>query len=237
MNLIRSSFKGIVEEMKTKLEEAENEHKMLGEIPTSLAEKRALFRSIREEIWKGVNSTTFGGDISSLHNGADMTPSARFLEASESFQNTLHSSKLATVSDIVVGRTVVAIHDGKEVRDEVCFVDDKSGKVYLKETVKLKGETFLGLGLTGLKNDKPGNIIQYSDNVYIERDDGTVDMLYSFEHSLVRPDPELLIELIKKNRLYKLPIFLNTDLFEKLVANHIEEEWAQPAMELLSSIN
>ncbi|KAL7532137.1 hypothetical protein ACHAXR_004459 [Thalassiosira sp. AJA248-18] len=79
MNLIQSSFKSIVSEMKENWDSAASELKSLGEIPSNLTEKRALFRRIREEIRNGLGAETLGGRIDSLHsNTSSMRPSAKF---------------------------------------------------------------------------------------------------------------------------------------------------------------
>ena len=104
MNLIRSSFKGIVTDLKEKRDQAVTEYQALGDIPASIEQKRSLFRSVREEIWNGVSSQTLDGRISSLRNSTGMRPSAEFHEASHRFQDTLNSSKLATVSDVALAR-------------------------------------------------------------------------------------------------------------------------------------
>ena len=104
MNLIRSSFKGIVTDLKEKRDQAVTGYQALGDIPASIEQKRSLFRSVREEIWNGVSSQTLDGRISSLRNSTGMRPSAEFHEASHRFQDTLNSSKLATVSDVALAR-------------------------------------------------------------------------------------------------------------------------------------
>ncbi|CAJ1965007.1 unnamed protein product [Cylindrotheca closterium] len=50
---------------------------------------------------------------------------------------------------------------------------------------------------------------------------------------LVRPASEWIRKLIKMNRPYDLPIFINTEAFKGIVANLIDEDWRLPAEELL----
>jgi hypothetical protein len=83
------------------------------------------------------------------------------------------------------------------------------------------------------KKGVPGNIIQYSDNVYIENPGGNVKQLRAYDIKSTRSDPAWISELIKQNRPYKLPIFINTYVFEAIVADLIEREWKTPTMDLL----
>lgn len=234
MELIRSSFKDIISKLKDQHAESLTSYEAFGEVPSNLAEKRSLFRSVKEEISKQINATTLDGRIGTLHNDVKMRPSAKFHDASETYMDILYSSKLANISKVTVGTKVIAIYEGEEIRGEVCFIDEKKGLVYLKDDVEV--QNISTQSVINLKKNEPGNIIQYSGNVYIERDDGTIDELNHIPDTkkLVRADPEWLADLIKQNRPYKLPIFINTYVFDAIVANLIEEEWAQPTMDLLN---
>jgi interferon-induced GTP-binding protein Mx1 len=228
MHIIRSSFKGIARDLNNQQEETMKEYDLLGEIPSSLTEKRSLFRSIKEHMWKSIGTTVLSGQIRSLNRDADMRPSAQFLDASQRFQDVLNSSKLATVSDVKAG-TLVVVPTENNAAGEVCFIDND--KVYLENMVDEINVT--NSSITSYRKNEPGNVFTYSPYVYIERKDGTIDQLKPLERKLVHPDPEWISILIKKNRPYKLPVFINTDVFEAIVAHLIEEEWAPPTMELL----
>ena len=103
MDLIRSSFRGIEHDLKAKRDEASMAYQELGKVPINLSDKRSLFQSMKEEIWKGISSKTLDGRLS-LHCGLQMIPSAKFHEESKSFQDALNSSKLANISKVAVGR-------------------------------------------------------------------------------------------------------------------------------------
>ena len=132
MDLIRSSFKGIEHDLKAQRDEASMAYQELGKVPINLSDKRSLFQSMKEEIWKGISSKTLDGRLS-LHCGSQMIPSAKFHEESKSFQDALNSSKLANISKVAVGSKVIVINDQKEVFGKVMYMDEKD-KVYLKYT-------------------------------------------------------------------------------------------------------
>ncbi|KAL7530235.1 hypothetical protein ACHAWF_003293, partial [Thalassiosira exigua] len=114
MKLIHESFKSIISEMKDRRDEAVTELKSLGDIPSSLREKRALFRTVREEIREGLGAESLNGRISQLHSSEDKRPSAAFHLASQQFQDELSSSKLANISSIKVGTKIIANSNGRE---------------------------------------------------------------------------------------------------------------------------
>lgn len=161
-----------------------------------------------------------------------MRPSARFLEASTLYQSTLSKSKLANISEVVVGRKAVAYAKDKDEYDHgtICFIDQSNGKVYLKEFTSEGTPPF---AVTEKKKGIPGNIIQCSNKVYIEGPDGSVEELQAYDIKTTHSDPAWISELIKYNRPYKLPIFINTHVFEAIVADLIESEWMEPTMDLL----
>lgn len=75
MELIRSSFKDIISKLKDQHIESLASYEAFGEVPSNLAEKRSLFRSVKEEISKQINATTLDGHICTLHNDVKMRPS------------------------------------------------------------------------------------------------------------------------------------------------------------------
>ncbi|KAK1745827.1 dynamin family protein [Skeletonema marinoi] len=135
MKLIQSSFMSIVSDLKSQRDESLELLTSLGAIPSTLTDKKALFRGIKEEIWSGMGSQTLDGRICSLHNDTEMRPSAQFLDASTRYQTTLSKSKLANISEVVVGRKAISYDKDKEKYDHgtVCFIDQSEGKVYLEE--------------------------------------------------------------------------------------------------------
>lgn len=232
MKLIQSSFMSIVSDLKSQREESLEHLTSLGAIPSTLSDKKALFRKIKEDIWSGMGSRTLDGRICCLHNDTEMRPSARFLDASTHYQTTLSKSKLANISEVVVGRKAIAYDEGKGKYDHgtVCFIDQSQGKVYLEEFIH-KGRA--PSSVINNKKGITGNIIHDRNKVYIEGPDGSVEELCTYDIETTHSDPAWIRELIKHNRPYKLPIFINTHVFEAIVADLIEREWMKPTMDLL----
>ena len=232
MHLIRSSFKGIEHDLKAKRDEASMAYQELGKVPTNLSEKRSLFQSMKEMIWKEISSKTLDGRLS-LHCGS--LPSAKFHEESESFQDILNSSKLANISAVKVGSKVIVIHDQKEVFGKVMHINE-TDEVYLKEIVTENVPlTFVS---SYYSKAKPGAIFVSTDkHVYLRLgdDNDTSDELTPIKRVLVRPNPEWINNIIRQNRPYELPIFANANVFKAIVADLIKNEWTQPAIDLLDS--
>ena len=228
MKLIHSSFEDIISEMKDRRDESAQELKALGDLPSTLMEKRALFRNVREEIQDGIGAETLNGRLSTLHSSAfAMRPSAEFHSASKQFQRELNSSRLANISCIEVGSKVIAMVGGEKVQDIVCFIDNKNDNLFVKSFVlkNEKQESFLPI--------KFGKVFSTEGKVYHAKLDGTFDQLREIPRKLARSDPQWINELIEKNRSFHLPSFIDPDVFEAIVGEKMESEWRTPAMKLL----
>ena len=374
MNMIRSSFKGIEQEMKAKRDKAALAYQELGKLPSNLSEKRFLFQRIKEEISNGIRSITLGGRICSTQNGNKMRPSAEFQLNANSYQTSLNASKLANISEVAVGSKVIVLDGECEVRGEVVFINDNDD-VYIKQVVPKKaavatnpyafgslnnnspafgasdpvsvtpspfktapnnpfavdgaftaigstvapyrttqtadGTTFQTItampqyeqksleelrlddymvknkskkdssekrrirssakplfeaasasggggisfgsfgrsssnaGFPPMSSAAPTNLFPTKaasggglfgsapDSVRLENR-FTVG-IQPFKRTLVRPDPEWISDFIKWNRPYKLPIFIDTDVFNAIIVNLIEREWVKPGTDLLES--
>jgi hypothetical protein len=61
------------------------------------------------------------------------------------------------------------------------------------------------------------------------------DTLHGRALSKVRRDPDWIRKLIKKYRPLKLPIFLNTEVFAKIVAKCMDKDWQGPSLDLVAA--
>ena len=210
--------------MKSLADESAKDLKALGELPSSLTDKRALFRKVRDEIREGLGVESLNGRT--LHSSHDKRPSAEFHWASNEFQRELSASKLANISTVQVGSNIIAMVDNKEVQDTVCHVIGND--IYIKKCVtkNCKHPTWSHM--------KKGTTFKHS-GIWFAKMDGTFDELKPISRKLARVDPTWVRELIEKNRPFSLPIFLNPDLFDAIVADKIEDEWKGPTMKLLDS--
>lgn len=311
MIIVRSSFSSIISEIKEKQEIASVELDQLGDVPTTLLEKRSKIRHICEVILRDLNAEVLGGARGESTN-TRIKPSAQFHKASAEFRDKLSKTKFANISDIKTGSSVVAIVNGEEVRDEVCYESteyiyikrnaveiqnvspqtamSKAGKPFdapftqpavvrttssfFEPTIKQDGsssitmhsitameqyentsveELRLGDHFTRVKerenpfqmtkafqlakekqNEHNCFYLSESGRVCIQRSDGTFDILSPIPRSSVRADPQWLCDRIQDNRPYALPIFIDTRVFESIVAEFIGNEWNKLSLDLLT---
>ena len=230
MNLIRSSFDDIVSEINAQRDAAFEAKTKLGSIPSSLVEKRALFRSVKDEYYTTIGPLVLGGRTRNSTVDMKVKPSAQFHLLAEAFKDELTKSRLAKISDLAVGLPVIACVDNNEVRDTICFMTDEH--VYLPSCVESSNSHSVTF--------PPGTRAIFATSRYTgsqvlcyQNDNGIVDELKPVANKLVRRDPEWIRALIEENRPYKLPIFLNTEVFEDIVSDLINKDWSAPSLKLL----
>jgi hypothetical protein len=178
MNMIRSSFKGIEQELKAKRDKAALAYQELGKVPSNLSEKRSLFQSVKEEISKGISTLMMGGRICSTQSNKRMRPSAQFHENANLYQTCLNSSRLANISKVAVGSKIIVVNGEDEIRGEVVKIDS-DGDVYLKEIVVENVKRFAA-------RREPGQIVTTnSGHVYHVKNDDTVDRLKPIDRTFV----------------------------------------------------
>jgi hypothetical protein len=212
MRLIRSSLNEIIAEMKDKRDKTVQSRSVLGDIPSALVEKRALFRSVKAEFYKTIGPIVLGGHIRGHHSSYEMKPSAEFHLSSKAFMTKLNASRLANVSEVTVGVKVIALVNDKEVHDEVCYI--AKGKVYLKTQTEESGIDSMPFSSTG----RPGHVFVFDDEfVGIERENGTADKLLPISNVMVRRDAEWIRKLIVESQPYKLPIIQKSSRGSSLI--------------------
>jgi hypothetical protein len=221
IRLIRSSFDDIVSEINVQRDTAFQAKTKLGSIPSGLVEKRALFRAVKDKYYNTIGPLVMGGYVRGRM--LKVKPSAQFYMASDKFKNELNESRLANISDLAVGVDVIAYVDEEEVTGVISYMTDKD--IFIS-TCNEEPDDYITI-------PEGEQTLYVPPEVFCRAIDGTVVTLTPIAKNMVRRDPAWIQELIEENRPYKLPIFLNTEVFEQIVSDLIEQDWYAPSMRLL----
>ena len=226
MRLIRSSFDEIVADIKRKLDEASLARSRLGTLPSQLLEKRHLFHSVKDDFTNTIEPLVMGGRMQKnvkRSNNHLLNSSV----ASEKLKSKLYASRLANISDVHVGDDVIAFVDDKETKGKVCYIEG--------DNIFLPGvfQNATSYGNPGGKTVGDVHCSKDGKTAYTKIGDGNFRLLKPIPRKMVHRDPEWIKLKIVENRPYKLPIFINTEIFEKIVADLIYDEWNEPCLELL----
>jgi Dynamin central region/Dynamin family len=158
----------------------------------------------------------------------DMTCSAMFLEHCEEFMNALGIGRLATISNVSVGVQAIAVIGSDEVKGQVVAIFGDS--IFLDKHGSLK-ESAHGRNIGDVWIDK-SNLRSNGVVCFASRKNQYLH-LHAIPSKNVRRDSDWIMSLIKKHRPYKLPIFVNTEVFEQIVKQGIESDWRQPCLDLV----
>lgn len=139
--------------------------------------------------------------------------------------DSLQSSRFAKVSDIEVGSEVMYRDSEVEYFGKVGYLKDEM--VYFVNCVK----TTVSLAYAG--SEQVGSICESGNSVYVVRDNEQAQELKPIPLKMVRRRSGWISNVIAENRPYKLPIFMNTEVFEGIVVDMINSDWLDPCMELV----
>lgn len=230
MNLIRSSFDDIVAEIKAQRDNAISRKTQLGSIPEVLMEKITLFRRVKDDYYTIIGPLVMGGRVRTKNVNLKVRPSAEFHRESKEFMSKLNESRLANISGLAIG--VDAIGFDNDINGKYA---EWSGKIQhiTKDHVFLDATFSHPIDPIHIPDDK--KIVIKNHAVYLRQDNGKVVQLDPFPRNMVRRDPNWIQDLIDGNRPYKLPIFLNTEIFEQVISDMIIEDWSEPSHELLKN--
>jgi Dynamin family/Dynamin central region len=244
MELVRATLPDIIKEIQSGRDEAAKKLQILGSAPSSMPERRLFFVELREAIVGevrlllsgstfrqngGVRSTRSGSTVESESEGeidsdSAMTCSALFHKKSETFMAALGRGRLATISSVSLGVEALALIGDKEVSGTVAFIGNS---VYLENH---------GEKVQHQKHGKPsGEVWIEGGGVYLSLDENCYRRLSPISPDKVHRDPGWIRKMIKKHRPYKLPIFVNTDVFEQIVRECIEKDWRGPCFKLVEA--
>jgi len=227
MGLIRHSFPSIIKEMKREKMMAEEAFQVLGEVPDSGVAKRTYFNLAKNSFIKSLQPVLTGIRTNNVDWGCDENCSAQFHVTCEEFKEQLLQSGFSTMSDIRVGCDVTYIKDGCVEKGTVTFMDKE--RIYVSDYLsKTKYQS----------THEVGHVWKESGNVWKVGDSSnTLYELRPYDKALVQRDPEWILQMIKKHRTYTLPVFVNSQIFEKIVSDAIESQWKAPSLGVLEELS
>jgi GTPase SAR1 family protein len=236
IDLIKESFPFIISQIRSEMEAASAELAKIGEVPETHDAKRFCFANTKDNITRSLRCALSGTGLSTVGLKAESNCAAKFHAASRQYQDALSTSDFSTLSsseEISLGDKVVVesnsgTHEGKVVHL------DETGDVCLH-----------GVYLTSTEYAPPngdsyasGEVFQTNSGVFQVTKPGCCKQLKSFPIDTVQKKDKLwLISSIEKYRTISLPMFVSSDLFEKIVSDSIESQWRGPSLTLVNQIS
>ena len=232
MGLIRQAFPSIIKEMKAQKRSASEAFAVLGEVPNTLFEKRIYYNQAKDNFVKSLQPVLSGIRVGSLDVGDGQNCSARFHIICKDYRDKLFKSKFSRIADIFVGSEVSAIDiDGRETKGTVAFIH--ANYVYLDNVFDEEDEdvdensSHTEIGLAYLK----GTTVYQVDEAFQSK------CLKGFEKPLVQRNSDSILAMIEKHRTRALPVFINSQIFDKIVSESIESQWKDHSLLVLEEVS
>eukprot|EP00977_Amphora_coffeiformis_P003507 scaffold657_cov214-Amphora_coffeaeformis.AAC.1 len=242
--MARETFPSIIQEIKSEKEAAESFLASINVPLETQSDRRIFFSSVQDRLVRTLTQLFSGNDTRDIEFGSHLA-SAQFHEASLILRERLHKGRLYSTGQVIVGSKVSITHKGYEFRGSVREIDDEDyfyidvekhdstsalESYFLRRDVDRKdidhavGTTFSS-GQKKYMVDVPALSVDdfmfglKKVNLLKGIPKGDLDM---------RLDRESFRRLIQENRSYGVPMFASNDIFEKLVATYLDEDWWQP---------
>jgi hypothetical protein len=217
----------------------------MGTVCDSMQEKRQFYNEVARRIVKAVHSLLLGKEmrLSSL-KPKKTTASAVFHEKCDDFKKALGQGRLAGISTLTKGADIIATEGEHELKGTIAWARMPPGNrdhafVDIKDFGSLTCQAkFINHVSHGSTTNACGTVwLNSEDSVSIARSNSTYDILQSFPRNRIRRDPSWIRSMIKENRPYELPVFVNTGVFNSIVEHFVEEDWQKPCLELVDSVS
>ena len=234
VEIIRKTLPQIISEMKEQRDKTAAALNALGASFCTLAEKRAFFFQIRDQLLNAAQRILLGGNsrvaepqLSGFES--EKLCSALLHEECEHFNNAIRKTRLSQITSFHVGMTVIAVIGQQEVQGKIVGIDGDN--VYLDSH---HGQRCTPTAPIYVSDAASGTVTDSTGRYYFRRATH-YRVLQSIAARKVRRDPQWLIELIRNRRPNTLSIFVDRNVFHGLVASYIRQDWRKPCLDLVDA--
>ena len=231
IDLIRDSFPAIIAEMQEQQQSTRDQLSRIGDIPDSLTKKRTCFEQIKESFLKSTKAALNGSPMDGSMNfeSQEQNCAAEFHDICDEYKSELHNSSFYSINDIFLNVPVVAIdRNGMSHKGEVVHMDDHYVYLNGKYEEGVRVEQSFG---------QIGNVKQIHGRVFQQLNSKQAYQLIGFRKEFVQRDTEWIMHMLRRYRTLSLPIFVNSALFEKIVADSIDSQWKDPSLEVVNDLS
>lgn len=250
--LMRDSLPEILQEVEEQCKTAESTLEAWGTVHETRGDQRRFYHSLTQQLVTHVSSYLSG---KGARRGTAMTTAgekpkkpggaAQLHAACAHFMKEIKRGSLATVSTLVEGALVLVSTAGSSdgIRGELVHIDEENGFCcvdYVDEKDHSTDELFDGIGYTTSEPSvEKDEVWSDGSRIFIGRgeESGKFDSLRKLPLDQVRTDPSWLIRKIAESRTDDLACFINVDMFQHIVAEFVQEDWAPHCHELVQALH
>jgi hypothetical protein len=222
----------------------------MGTIYTTRSDQRKMYHSLSQKLVSQVASSLSGkGPRKNTTTNKNQAGAAQLHNACHLFFKDIQGGSLATINSLVEGASVLVSTTSttQDIGGELVHVDinnDGTTTYACVDFVDEKDHTtdvlFDAIGYTS--DSPPSDTFEvdevWSDGsrVFIGRPNGQFDSLRKLPLSRIRTDPTWLVEKLAQFRTDDLACFVNVDMFQHVVAEFVQDDWAPPCHTLVQCL-
>jgi len=240
-DLMRDSLPEILRDIRRQSEAARTGLAALGPLYTTRSEQRRFYHSLCQDLINDVRTDLSG---KGHRRRASTSPggAARLHAACHRFCGEIRAGGLATVTELVEGDSVLVYSQAEDVRGELVYLDSARGFACCDciDTLHHTTDLFFD-GIDHAPEHGPdfrADDVWVTDDgrVCIGRAGGVYDTLRKLPLNRIQTDPTWLEDKIRDHRTDDLACFASAELFQRVVAEFVRNDWAPPCQALLESL-
>lgn len=239
--VMQDSLPEIMLEVKQQLVAVQAKMDAMGAMYNTRSEQRKFYHSLSQAMVTQVR-TELSGKGPRNNSAETLRGAARLHVACNDFYKEIQSGSLATIKSVVDGASVLvsASGTGEDIRGELVHIDNKEGFAccdFIDAQDHSTDVLFDGIGYTAEQPDFEADEV-WSDGarVFIGRAGGVFDSMRKMPLHRIRTNPSWLTEKIQQFRTDDLACFVNVDMFQHIVAEFVQEDWAPPCHKMLRTL-
>eukprot|EP00980_Cylindrotheca_fusiformis_P011603 scaffold2744_cov136-Cylindrotheca_fusiformis.AAC.20 len=263
--VMQDSLPEIILEVRQQLMSVQSKMDAMGAMYTTRQEQRKFYHSLSQTLVAQIRTelsgkgprnnninyyTTFNNNNNHLSSPSTTTAdkprgAAQLHAACNEFYKEIQSGSLATIRSVVDGASVLisvggSSGSGEDIRGELVHIDQNEGFAccdYIDAKDHSTDVLFDGIGYTADQPDFEADEV-WSDgtSVFIGRAGGIFDSMRKLPLHRIRTNPSWLSEKIQQFRTDDLACFVNVDMFQHIVAEFVQEDWAPPCQKMLATL-
>ena len=249
--VMQDSLPDIVNELKLKCHAVQTKMDDMGAMYHTRSDQRKFYNGLSQDLvahvrgelsGKGARNGSKTSPVKSPSSSDQTRGASQLHTACNEFYREIQSGSLATIKSLVEGASVlVSAHGaGEDVRGELVHIDTKGGFACV-DFVDAKDHTtellFDGTGYAAEQPDfEPDEVWSDGNRVFIGRAGAMFDRLRKLPLKNIRTDPSWLNDKIANFRTDDLACFVNVDMFQQIVADFVQEDFAPPCQKLVSTL-
>jgi len=241
---MQNSLGEIIQEVKQQLDTAQGKMDAMSTMYNTRSKQRKFYHNLSQAMVEHVKMDLSGKGTRRVNLSEPFAPkgAAQLHVACSEFYKEIQGGSLATIKSLVEGASVlVSVHGtSDDVRGELVHIDLNEGYVccdFMDDVNHNTDVLFDGIGYASEQPDFEADEVWSDGNrVFIGRAGGLFDSMRKLPLHQIRTNPSWLHDKIQQFRTDDLACFVNVDMFQHIVAEFVQEDWAPPCRKMITTL-